>query len=122
MSEALRNFGGFEALPIEKPDVKRTIDYEREDAFICHSVDHWIAIRKLYGIWYNMNSTNMYPPGPQTISDFYLSAFLDSIKNSGYTIFVIRGSKPLPLPNKYQFQGQLRSNQHYVATHIIEQF
>jgi ataxin-3 len=53
-------------------------------------VDHWIAIRKLYGTWYNLNSTNIVPPGPQIISDFYLAAFLDSIKNSGYTIFVVR--------------------------------
>jgi len=52
----------------------------------------------------------MYEPGPQIISDFYLSAFLDSIKNSGYTIFVIRGKKSLPLPNKYEFSVQLRSN------------
>jgi hypothetical protein len=48
----------------------------------------------------------MVPPGPQIISNFYLSAFLDSIMNSGYTIFVIRSSKPnfkLPLANKQLF-------------------
>jgi len=96
---------------VENPEIRRSIkDYGDEEAFICHSVDHWIAIRKLYNVWYNLNSTNMYEPGPQIISDFYLSAFLDSIKNSGYTIFVIRGAKPLPLPNKYQFSGMLRSN------------
>lgn len=32
-----------------------------EEAYICHSVDHWIAIRKLFGVWYNLNSTNMMP-------------------------------------------------------------
>ena len=90
--------------PIEKTDVKKSIvDYGLEQAYICHSVDHWIAIRKLYGTWYNLNSTNIVPPGPQIISDFYLSAFLDSIKHSGYTIFVVRstGSVPLPLPKKH---------------------
>ena len=77
-------------------------EYADEQAFICHSVDHWLAIRKIHGVWYNLNSTNIMPPGPQIISNFYLSAFLDSIKNSGYTIFVIR-CKPgqsLPDPKK----------------------
>jgi Ataxin-3 len=87
-------------------------------------VDHWIAIRKLYGVWYNLNSTNIVPPGPQIISDFYLAAFLDSIKNSGYTIFVIRqnpapGSQPLPLPKK---QVGLRSNQLYVKVNDIAKY
>jgi hypothetical protein len=61
----LKTFGGHTADPVEKPDIKRSItDYGLEEAFICHSVDTWIAIRKLYGVWYNLNSTNMYPPGP----------------------------------------------------------
>jgi ataxin-3 len=98
----LRSFGEYTATPVENSEMRKSIkDYGDEEAFICHSVDHWIAIRKLYNVWYNLNSTNMYEPGPQIISDFYLSAFLDSIKNSGYTIFVIRGQKLLPLPNKY---------------------
>lgn len=63
----------------------------------------------------------MYPPGPQIISDFYLAVFLDSIKNSGYTIFVVRGKKPLPLPNKFQFDYKA-SHQHYVPVHLIETF
>ena len=80
-------------------------DYADCEAFICHSVDHWLAIRKINSVWYNLNSTNIIPPGPQVISNFYLSAFLDSIKNSGYTIFLIKtnpqgGGKPLPLATK----------------------
>jgi Ataxin-3 len=93
LQEALKTFGNVTAEPIEKPDVKKSIqDYCLEQAFICHSVDHWIAIRRLNGVWYNLNSTNIVPPGPQTISEFYLAAFLDSIKHSGYTIFVVRCS------------------------------
>jgi ataxin-3 len=107
LQEALKGFGNLICAPIEKKDVKNSIkDYSAEEAYICHSVDHWIAIRKLFGTWYNLNSTNIVPPGPQIISDFYLAAFLDSIKNSGYTIFVVRlnpatGSEPLPLPKKH---------------------
>jgi len=38
---------------------------------------------------FNLNSTNEF--GPEMISDFYLSAFLQSVKEAGYTIFVAIG-------------------------------
>lgn len=65
-----------------------------ENGFICNSEMHWLAIRKIDNIWYNLNSTNM--EGPEIISDFYLrlqlyskrkkkfSAFLQSVKENGY--------------------------------------
>lgn len=42
------------------------------------------------------------------MSNFYLSVFLDSIVQTGYTIFVIRtqNNKELPLPNPQTFQTQ----------------
>jgi ataxin-3 len=110
-------------LTIDKPDVKNSIkDYaEDENAYICHSIDHWIAIRKIDGVWYNLNSTNIMPPGPQIISNFYLNSFLDSIKSIGYRIFVIRGNS-LPLPNKSSNSSNIRPNQHYISVHDIEKF
>lgn len=45
-----------------------------EQGFICNSHQHWFSIRKVHGVWYNMNSCSVY--GPESISDFYLSAFL----------------------------------------------
>lgn len=84
-------FGKIEITNSENPELKKTIrDYNDEKAFICHSKDHWLAIRKINGIWYNLNSTNMLPPGPQIISSFYLQAFLESVKQNGYIIFVVR--------------------------------
>eukprot|EP00353_Schmidingerella_taraikaensis_P002860 CAMPEP_0185585704 /NCGR_PEP_ID=MMETSP0434-20130131/40272_1 /TAXON_ID=626734 ORGANISM="Favella taraikaensis, Strain Fe Narragansett Bay" /NCGR_SAMPLE_ID=MMETSP0434 /ASSEMBLY_ACC=CAM_ASM_000379 /LENGTH=231 /DNA_ID=CAMNT_0028206215 /DNA_START=171 /DNA_END=866 /DNA_ORIENTATION=+ len=47
-----------------------------EQGFIAHKGNHWIAIRKVANVWYNLNSTNITPPGPQFISDFQLDAFL----------------------------------------------
>ena len=55
----------------------------------------------------------MIPPGPQIVSNFYLSAFLDSIKQNNYKIFLIStntdvaGGKALPLAQyrSYQFSG-----------------
>lgn len=84
LSAALEKMG-FSAESIEKPTIKATIsDFGNEEAYICHSIDHWIAIRKVNKVWYNLNSTNLFPPGPQIISDFQLSLFLDSIKANRY--------------------------------------
>ena len=63
--KALDQFGKLDCVPLENAEVRRSIkDYADEQAFICHSVDHWLAIRKVNGIWYNLNSTNMVPSGP----------------------------------------------------------
>lgn len=43
------------------------------------------------GELYNFNS--LYP-APESLSDFYLTAYLDSLKEQGYTIFVVRGDLP----------------------------
>lgn len=40
---------------------------------------------------YNFNS--LYP-APEYLSNFYLSAYLDTLKNSGWSIFVVQGSLP----------------------------
>ena len=121
MKEALTSFNLL-CEPIEKKEIKQSIgDYAQEQAFICHSVDHWIAIRRLHGTWYNLNSTNMVPPGPQIISDFYLAAFLDSIKHSGYTIFVVRGELPLAKRQSVA-TGMTRKNQMYVPTKVIQEY
>ena len=52
-------------------------DLSGEEGFICHSNgDHWLAIRKVHGVWYNLNSTNKIPPGAQIIGDFMLEAIM----------------------------------------------
>lgn len=65
------------------------------EAFIFNSTDHWFTIRKIDGIWFNLNSTNE-NPGPQIISEFYLSAFLKGTEDLGYTNFIVRNLPPLP--------------------------
>lgn len=116
IERALLQFDNVACVPLAKKEVQNSIqDYALEHAFICNSKDHWLAIRKVHGVWYNLNSTNIVPPGPQIISTFYLSAFLDSIMQTGYTIFVVRPSKGKDLPqpntrafdNQYQKEGQM---------------
>ena len=80
LSRALVQFGNIETTPITNKEMQAQIkDYSKEEGYICHSVDHWLAIRRVNGIWYNLNSTNMVPPGPQIIQPFYLNVFFDHI-------------------------------------------
>ncbi len=65
------------------------------EAFIFNSSTHWFAIRRIENIWFNLNSTNP-GPGPQIISDFYLSAFIKGTEELGYTNFLIKNLPGLP--------------------------
>lgn len=67
-------------------------DLTSENGFICNSPGHWFAIRKIRGQWYNLNSLNK--SGPEKISAFYLSAYLNSVRKKGYIIFLVRGILP----------------------------
>jgi hypothetical protein len=66
-------------------------DPSLETGFICNSSEHWFAIRKVGGSWFNLNSL---ADGPKLVSDFYLSAQLESVKSEGFNIFVVRGDFP----------------------------
>ncbi|WOH11000.1 hypothetical protein DCAR_0830477 [Daucus carota subsp. sativus] len=78
--------------PVSEPD---QIDPELEKAFICHLQDHWFCIRKVKGEWYNIDC--LYAE-PEHLSKFYLSAYLDSIKGFGWSIFLVRGNFPKECP------------------------
>lgn len=69
-------------------------DLNKVEAFIFNSSTHWFAIRKIDNIWFNLNSTNSIP-GPEIISDFYLSAFIQGTQDVGYTNFLIKNIPPL---------------------------
>ncbi|KAA8516332.1 hypothetical protein F0562_016625 [Nyssa sinensis] len=78
--------------PVAEP---AQVDPELENAFICHLQDHWFCIRKVNGEWYNFDS--LYA-APQHLSKFYLSAYLDSLKGFGWSIFLVRGNFPKECP------------------------
>ncbi|KAL6078966.1 ubiquitinyl hydrolase 1 [Balamuthia mandrillaris] len=67
-----------------------------EQAFICNLASHWLTIRNVEGDWYNFNSLLN---EPQYLSDFYLSAFLDTLMAKGYSIFCVKGELPKPQTN-----------------------
>lgn len=75
--------------PLDAPDMRVSAEHpEQEDAFICNLQEHWFTIRRVYGDFWNFNSLF---PAPQPLSQFYLSAFLATLREQGYTIFVVKG-------------------------------
>ena len=67
-------------------------------------------------MWYNLNSTNS--DGPQIISDFYLTVLLDSIRQNGYTIFVVDGEMPYWGPE--MFRENMKKTQFYFTIDQIK--
>jgi Ataxin-3 len=83
---------GLQALPLGSPDVTDAReDPAAEAAFICNLQEHWFTIRSINGGWWNFNSMFR---APEPLSAFYLSAFLGTLQEQGYSIFVIRGQLP----------------------------
>ncbi|MQL92897.1 hypothetical protein Taro_025541 [Colocasia esculenta] len=83
-------------IPLDSPVAEPTKhDPEMENAYICHLQDHWFCIRKVNGEWYNFNS--LYA-APEHLTKFYLSAYLDSLKSGGWSIFLVRGNFPRECP------------------------
>ncbi|XP_074582362.1 ataxin-3 homolog [Curcuma longa] len=85
-----------EVIPLDSPVAEQSqFVPELENAFICHLHDHWFCIRKVNGEWYNFNSLL---PAPEHLSQFYLSAYIDSLKDSGWSIFLVKGNFPKECP------------------------
>ncbi|XP_077238819.1 josephin family protein [Tasmannia lanceolata] len=78
--------------PVAEP---AQIDPELENAFICNLQEHWFCIRKVNSEWYNFDS--LYA-APEHLSKFYLSAYLATLKASGWSIFLVRGNFPRECP------------------------
>lgn len=58
--EALGRLGGLTITSIEA--IKDKSKLPEEQGFICNSSSHWFTIRKIGGVWYNLNSTNKKMP------------------------------------------------------------
>jgi len=56
------------------------------DGFICNKMSHWFAIRKINGIFWNLNST---AEKPVQISHFRLAAEIEALRTAGYSVFCV---------------------------------
>jgi ataxin-3 len=83
------------------------------EAILFNSSTHWFTIRKIDGIWFNLNSTNILP-GPEIISDFYLSAFIQGSVDVGYTNFLVRN-----LPNLAPTNSDIYKNLDGVEKRLV---
>lgn len=95
LSMAMKRMGNLECQSIDSKENRNT-DLSKEMGFICNNQYHWLTIRRIGETFYNLNSTN--DLGPQIISDFYLSGLLNSVRQNGYSIFVVRGDFPVGDP------------------------
>ena len=105
LQKALKLYGA-DLTPLKK---RQAISYIEQngiiiEALIFNSSTHWFAIRKINDIWFNLNSTNSLP-GPEIITDFYLSAFIQGAEDVGYTNFLVSNLPKLP-----ELDGQMYSN------------
>ncbi|XP_068669235.1 ataxin-3 homolog [Aristolochia californica] len=88
-----------QVIPLDCPVAEPAkYDPQLENAFICHLQDHWFCIRKVGGEWYNFDS--LYA-APEHLSKFYLSAYLDTLKGFGWSIFIVRGNFPRECPTSF---------------------
>ncbi|EFN59080.1 hypothetical protein CHLNCDRAFT_13270, partial [Chlorella variabilis] len=91
LSRALEVWG-LAAVPLTSPDMEAArADPTTQAAFICNHQEHWLTVRQIHGQWWNLNSVYS---APEPLSTFHLSAFLGSLQQEGYTIFVIQGQLP----------------------------
>ncbi|KFG50723.1 josephin protein [Toxoplasma gondii p89] len=105
-----------QCLSTSKPEVRAVLaDPSREEGFILNLNEHWFAIRKVDGTWYNLDSLK---PSPVAMTAEQLKSLLTSLTLQGYVAFVARrdvGSLPAPEPQ------QVRMNQFYLTKREMEE-
>jgi ataxin-3 len=92
LQAALERAWGLSCSDTRSPDKKAVVaNPTAEDGFLCNLEDHWIALRKIDGSWWNLNSLE---DVPQYLSDLYLGVFLKQLEIEGWTIYVVQGEFP----------------------------
>ena len=104
LSEALKVWG-LEVVSLTSSDEvakQAKADPLQQQAFICNLGAHWFTVRKIEGVWWNLNSLNK--KGPEEVSDLYLTLLFKTLTDEGYSIFVVVGDFPSFGMNE-SFQG-----------------
>lgn len=70
------------------------VDGRHPAAFLLHSNAHWFSVRKLHGVWWDLNSLL---DAPMPITTFHLAAVLATLKAEGWSVFAVRGELPAPM-------------------------
>lgn len=97
LAMALNQFG-IQIIPVNKNKIDDCLKNKKIEAFIFNSSDHWFSLRKIEGVWYDLNSLHKFP---KIISEFYLEAFIIQTLESGFTIFTVHNLIELPDESQY---------------------
>lgn len=92
LSEALKRAHGLTLSQANMDTVISNATAQR--GYILHLQDHWFAIRRIGGEFWNLDSMKK---RPSFVGDIYLGAFLSQMRSEGYSIFVVQGELPEPL-------------------------
>lgn len=90
---ALTNAYGLSLPNIRQQGALGSHDVTDVDGFICNKDSHWFAIRKINGRYWNLNSMQ---ERPEVISHFRLAAEIQSLQDSGYSVFLVPPGEELP--------------------------
>ncbi|CAD5232312.1 unnamed protein product [Bursaphelenchus xylophilus] len=86
--EALKTLG-LEMIPLLSPGLREfQASPKLGQAYICNMNEHWFALRKLFGTWYQLDSMKN---GPKEISEGHLDAYVAQLMTEGYSVFYIGG-------------------------------
>jgi ataxin-3 len=80
-------------LELERASPREAASLDRCTAFIANQGEHWLCQRRIGNDWWNLNSLL---DAPQFLSRFYVEAYLASLVDQGYDLFVVRGELPPP--------------------------
>ncbi|CAN0436492.1 unnamed protein product [Ascophyllum nodosum] len=78
-----------------------TTGFACEKAFVLNRHSHWVAIRSIGGVYWDLNSMVDHP---SRITTFALEAYLYQLREDGYSVFVVRGND-LPAPGRQPGEG-----------------
>lgn len=90
---ALTNVYGLSLPNIRQQGALDSHDVTDVNGFICNKDSHWFAIRKINGRYWNLNSMQ---ERPEIISHFRLAAEIQSLQDSGYSVFMVPPQEELP--------------------------
>lgn len=96
ISECLRNFG-LDCCNLQSKECESIRQAPQEaDAFICNQQSHWLALRRINGLWFNLNSLQKDNCGwgPTWVSDLYLDTLIRQLQAARYTVYVVQGRLP----------------------------
>jgi ataxin-3 len=89
---------------------------QAQNGFLCNLNEHWFAIRKVNGEWWNFNSLF---PTPKFLGKMYLEAYLLTLLEEGYSLFLVEGN--LGGPNPLQFELNQNNKNNWVSAAFAKQ-